>query len=411
MKYEVRSESSALFVTLVINTMTGSKSCAFRTIFQFGAKSNKLVEKRVQIMNEEPNSLEPRAKRVCHSRPHYKSEKKEQKKRWRNRRAEKRRETKQQTARQAILDRARVKQLEKSNRKAKAEIERLEKEKRIMKERIERMSHLGSNTGRGLKILQLARPSLSNAVKEIDISEISLSTTCLGEGSYGKCYYALYRGHIPVAVKKSKNGGQAELLREANILQCLQSHKSLPVLFGVNTEERMIVMEFCGYKNSANELKVLTVEKALHKQLFHGSSDVWVKIIRDIVDGVNHVHSKGWLHTDLKPNNIVLSKGDKNWKAVIIDFGRACEVKSPFKRDSKPDVVLPWLSPEVQNATEPYSIKSDIYSVGYVIKCISGAVQRFPKLIKDMADNCLNVSVQARPGLSDVSRLLEQFSQ
>ena len=42
-----------------------------------------------------------------------------------------------------------------------------------------------------------------------------------------------------------------------------------------------------------------------------------------------HVHSKGYLHNDLKANNVVLEKKDGRFNPVIIDFGKSLKVDSP----------------------------------------------------------------------------------
>lgn len=44
-----------------------------------------------------------------------------------------------------------------------------------------------------------------------------------------------------------------------------------------------------------------------------------LKIIKDIISGIDYLHSKNIIHLDLKPANIMLD--EKNTKAVIIDFG------------------------------------------------------------------------------------------
>ncbi|CAE7341894.1 Camk2g [Symbiodinium pilosum] len=49
----------------------------------------------------------------------------------------------------------------------------------------------------------------------------------------------------------------------------------------------------------------------------------------DVVKGVDAIHERGMLHTDLKPENVMLNCEDKKCFAAVIDFGLVCNMSDP----------------------------------------------------------------------------------
>lgn len=47
----------------------------------------------------------------------------------------------------------------------------------------------------------------------------------------------------------------------------------------------------------------------------------WLIISHDLTEALWHIHSKGFLHCDLKSNSVLVSKKH----GYIIDFGKACD--------------------------------------------------------------------------------------
>jgi serine/threonine-protein kinase len=69
------------------------------------------------------------------------------------------------------------------------------------------------------------------------------------------------------------------------------------------------------------------------------------------------LHAQNFVHCDLKPNNILVSAGNK---IKIIDFGQACPVGSVKKRiQGTPDFIAPE-----QVKCEPVTIQTDVYNLG-----------------------------------------------
>lgn len=85
-----------------------------------------------------------------------------------------------------------------------------------------------------------------------------------------------------------------------------------------------------------------------------------MKISLNIANALAHVHKKGYVHCDLKSNNVVFSNG----AGYLIDFGKACRLALPSaKRYNK---IYPHIAPEVLHGS-PCSKQSDVYPLETVL--------------------------------------------
>jgi len=86
--------------------------------------------------------------------------------------------------------------------------------------------------------------------------------------------------------------------------------------------------------------------------------------IPDILDtftqaaqGLKALHAAGWVHCDIKPNNILRSDSGH---VKVIDFGQACKIGTVKERiQGTPD----YIAPE-QVARRPISIQTDVFNLG-----------------------------------------------
>lgn len=54
---------------------------------------------------------------------------------------------------------------------------------------------------------------------------------------------------------------------------------------------------------------------------------VWLDVIRRVAEALLHVHKTGFVHNDIKGNNVVLDNRDGiKYNPILIDFGKSLPV-------------------------------------------------------------------------------------
>jgi serine/threonine protein kinase len=110
----------------------------------------------------------------------------------------------------------------------------------------------------------------------------------------------------------------------------------------VNVRELYLVMEFVD-GISEDKQPPRTFEKA-------------VDIFQQVALALGHMHARGFVHADMKPNNIMVTDG----VAKIIDLGQSCKIGTVKERiQGTPD----YIAPE-QVHRRPITPKTDIYNLG-----------------------------------------------
>ena len=233
----------------------------------------------------------------------------------------------------------------------------------------------------------------------------------IGAGGFGHTFIArdMRRpGSPPCVVKQLKPASddpnfirEARRLfnTEAETLEKLGSHDQIPHLLAYFEEDQQffLVQEFVEGKSLHDELKGLPPQVSdtdsesqdrilaelanldaptRDKQL----SEVEVlKILQDVLDVLEFVHSEGVIHRDIKPDNLIRRKKDR--KIVLIDFGAVramqdanTQLAANEKGESRFTVTIgtPGYMPSEQCAGRP-TYNSDIYALGMVaIKALTG---------------------------------------
>jgi len=76
-----------------------------------------------------------------------------------------------------------------------------------------------------------------------------------------------------------------------------------------------------------------------------------------VASGLNSMHQRGYVHCDMKPNNILMSKSGS---IKIIDLGQSCKIGTTKQRiQGTPD----YIAPE-QVKRKPLGPKTDVFNLG-----------------------------------------------
>ena len=174
-----------------------------------------------------------------------------------------------------------------------------------------------------------------------------------------RAYDVIESKNVAVKILKDEYFGNKEFMRrfknESKAISSL-SHpnivKILNVSFGTNFQ--YIVMEY---------VPGITLKEYISKVKKIPHSNV-LKIIKQILEALSHAHSKGIVHRDIKPQNIMIS--DDN-SIKVMDFGIAHFFKNEAQTVTNQTIgSVHYISPE-QARGLPSTVQSDIYSVGVIL--------------------------------------------
>lgn len=98
-----------------------------------------------------------------------------------------------------------------------------------------------------------------------------------------------------------------------------------------------------------------------------------MRFASDVLDALDHAHSQGIIHRDVKPANVVLSSQG----AVLLDFGIARAVAASgsdqLTRSGFAVGTSSYMSPEQVSAIKDIDHRCDLYSLGCVLyECMTG---------------------------------------
>jgi mitogen-activated protein kinase kinase kinase len=200
----------------------------------------------------------------------------------------------------------------------------------------------------------------------------------IGQGSFGTVFLALHAVTAELmAVKQVEmpsNSGSTMDARKNNMIEALKheitllrdlKHTNIVQYLGSNSDDQHLNI-FLEYVAGGSVATMLVNYGSLPEGLI-------ANFVRQILQGLNYLHSKDIIHRDIKGANILV---DNKGTVKISDFGISKRVEAstllnpgPHKRGG-PRVSLQgsvfWMAPEVVRQTA-YTKKADIWSLGCLI--------------------------------------------
>lgn len=137
-------------------------------------------------------------------------------------------------------------------------------------------------------------------------------------------------------------------------------------------------------------------------ETFEMAIDVFGKVAR----GLAHMHDRGFVHADMKPNNIIVSEGSKT---KVIDLGQSCKIGTVKPRiQGTPD----YIAPE-QVHRRAITPQTDVYNLGATMywiltrRNIPTALAKGDSLMGSLDDNLIE---KPKPAVEYNPRIPERLN-
>jgi serine/threonine protein kinase len=195
----------------------------------------------------------------------------------------------------------------------------------------------------------------------------------LGRGGFAILYSVYVKDHPNCIVamkviqkKRLKTSFTKNMIkREINIQSKLLNQHILKFLHHFeNDRNHYIILEYAKYGDLFKIIgKRYEDKKYKNRALF--SKEECFEIIRQVCVGLKYIHQKGYLHRDLKPDNVLVFEmppKDK-WLVKVSDFGHSHKIK---KQKGTFGPTLSYISAE-EIGHDKVDVKSEVWKVGVLL--------------------------------------------
>ena len=178
----------------------------------------------------------------------------------------------------------------------------------------------------------------------------------IGEGSCSKVYYGIHKSkNQEVGIKKIgfdqlEDKLKVRAIKEISILQSI-NHPNIIKLYDYKFDRNklLLITEYCNGGNLTDWIK---------KE--NKTSQEVLSVIKQILEGINYLHTNKIIHRDIKPQNILIQEP---LIVKICDFGFSQTFKEEISMFQTICGTPLFMSPEILKM-QPYTIKSEIWSIG-----------------------------------------------